>query len=151
MGVFITFTLLFGFFKHKIWNWANRPYRGFVHKDLKKIMRPIFLLKNFTVQFKNFLEILCWIPGVRLTDFYKKMINQSCWVLPHPKNRTLDAVFSRFLCVSFTITMRKQPKGVTRSRRRTVSLSVFFLRRQVSPLGYCLRVIVNVTHRNLDI
>ena len=31
---------------------------------------------------------------------------------------------SSFMCVSFTITLRQKPKGVTRSRRRTSSLSV---------------------------
>ena len=35
---------------------------------------------------------------------------------------TLDVVFSRFMCVSFTITLKLKPKGVTRSRRRTGSL-----------------------------
>jgi len=37
-------------------------------------------------------------------------------------------------CVTFTITLRQKPKGVTCSGRRT---------------GFCLRVIVNVTHNNL--
>ena len=63
----------------------------------------------------------------------------------------LDVVFSRFMCVTFTITLRPQPKGVKRSRRRTDSLSVFFLRRlYITSLGCCLRVVVNVTHRNLE-
>ena len=39
------------------------------------------------------------------------------------KNRTLDVVFSRFISISFTITLRQRPKGVTRSRHRTGSLS----------------------------
>ena len=34
-------------------------------------------------------------------------------------DRTLDIVFSRFMCVSFTIIQRKKPKVVMRSRRRT--------------------------------
>ena len=55
------------------------------------------------------------------------------------------------LCVSFTITLRQKPKKVTRSRRRTGFLFVFVLRRlHVTPLGFCLRVIVNETHRNLE-
>ena len=40
-------------------------------------------------------------------------------------NRTLDVLFSRFLCVSFTIILRQKPKGVKCSRRRTDSFSVF--------------------------
>ena len=34
-------------------------------------------------------------------------------------DRTLDVVFSIIMCVSFTITLRQKPKGVTLSRRRT--------------------------------
>ena len=33
-------------------------------------------------------------------------------------------VFSRIMCVSFTITLRQRPKGVARSRRSTGSLSL---------------------------
>ena len=55
------------------------------------------------------------------------------------------------LYVSFTITLRQKPKEVTRSRRRTGFLFVFVLRRlHLTPLGFCLRVIVNETHRNLE-
>ena len=32
-------------------------------------------------------------------------------------DRTLDVVFSRFMFVLFTETLRQRPKGVTRSRR----------------------------------
>jgi len=39
-------------------------------------------------------------------------------------DRTLNVVLSRCLCVSFILTLRQKPKGVTRSRRRTGSLSV---------------------------
>ena len=39
-------------------------------------------------------------------------------------NRTLDFVFSRFISISFIITLRQKPKGVTRSRRRTGYLFV---------------------------
>ena len=34
-------------------------------------------------------------------------------------DRTPGVVFSRFMCVSFTITLRQKPKGVTHSLRRT--------------------------------
>jgi len=44
----------------------------------------------------------------------------------------------------------QKPKGDTCSRRRTCALSVFVLRGHcVTPLGFCLRIILNVTHRNL--
>ena len=50
-----------------------------------------------------------------------------------------------------TITLMQKPKGVTCSRRRTESLSVFVLRRlHLTPLGFCPRVIVNKTHINLE-
>ena len=39
-------------------------------------------------------------------------------------DRSLNVVFSRFICFSFTITLRPKPKGVTRGRRRTDFLSV---------------------------
>ena len=51
---------------------------------------------------------------------------------------TLCVVFSRFMCVSCTITLRQKLKGDTRSRRRTVSLSVE------------IQDILNETHINLE-
>jgi len=49
-------------------------------------------------------------------------------------DRTLDVVFSRFMCIPFTFTLRQKPKGVTRSRRRTGSLSVELLDRERDPV-----------------
>ena len=66
--------------------------------------------------------------------------------------RTLDVVFSIFMCVSFTITLKQKPKGVTLSQRRTGSLSIDLQDRQracSTPLGFCIRVSVNETHKNL--
>ena len=70
--------------------------------------------------------------------------------------RTLDVVFSRFISISYTITLRQNPKGVTRSRIRTDSLQnqktereLVLRRLRVTPLGFCLRVIVNDKHINL--
>ena len=39
-------------------------------------------------------------------------------------DKTLNVVFSRFVFLSFTITLRQKPKGVMCSRRRTGSLCV---------------------------
>ena len=36
-------------------------------------------------------------------------------------DRTLDVVFSRFISISFTITLWQKPKGIARSRLRTGS------------------------------
>ena len=65
-------------------------------------------------------------------------------------DRTLDVVFSRFLCVSFTITWKLKPKGVTRSRRLTGFLSVLFYNDYSNFFGLCIKVIVNETHRNIE-
>ena len=47
------------------------------------------------------------------------------------------------MCVLFTITLRQKPKGVEFSRRRTKTERKPVLRRLwVTPLGYCLRIIV---------
>ena len=65
--------------------------------------------------------------------------------------RTLDVVFSRFMWVSLTITLRQKPKGVTRSRRGNKQTIEPVLRRlPVTHLGFCLRVILNETHINLE-
>ena len=53
-------------------------------------------------------------------------------------DRTLDVVFSRFFLS--TITLRQKPKGVT----HMLSLCLVMQRgMRVTPLGFCLRVIVN--------
>ena len=59
--------------------------------------------------------------------------------------------FQDFLCLTFTITLRQQPKGITCSGCRTKTGRKPVLRRlHLAPLGCSLRVIVNVTHRNLE-
>ena len=55
-------------------------------------------------------------------------------------DRTIDVVFSRFRVFSFTITLRKKPKGVTR-RQRWITRQRESMR--VTPLSFCLKVIVN--------
>ena len=45
-------------------------------------------------------------------------------------DRTLDVVFSRFMCIPFIFTLRQKPKGVVRSRRRTGSLRIVILHRK---------------------
>ena len=57
---------------------------------------------------------------------------------------TVDVVFSRFMCVSFTITLRQKPKEVTSI------LSLCLVIQQVTPLDFCLRVIVNEKPLNLE-
>ena len=67
------------------------------------------------------------------------------------KDRTLDVVFSIFQWNSFTITLRQKPGGVMRSLNRTSSLCLVILHRlRETPLGFCLRVIVNEFHTNLE-
>ena len=62
-------------------------------------------------------------------------------------NRTLDVDFSRFMYVSFKITLRQKPKGVTRK----LSLCLVIHRgMRVTPLGFCLRVFVNEKPINLE-
>ena len=57
----------------------------------------------------------------------------------------LNVVFSKSLCVSFTITLGSSSKELCAG-----SLSVFVLRQlHVTPLGCCLKVIVNETPRDL--
>ena len=66
-------------------------------------------------------------------------------------DRTLDVAFSRFEWNSFTITLRQNPRGVSRSRRRITTQRKPVLRRlRENPLGCCLWVIVNVFHPNLE-
>jgi len=61
-------------------------------------------------------------------------------------NRTLDVVFSRFGWNSFTITLKQKPRRVLRS------LCLVIQRRlRETPLGFCLRVILNEFHPNLEI
>ena len=55
-------------------------------------------------------------------------------------DRTLDVVFSRFRGFSFTITLRQKPKGVTRMLSLCLVIQCDM---HVTPLGVCLRVIVN--------
>ena len=57
---------------------------------------------------------------------------------------TVDVVFSRFMCVSFTITLRQKPKEVTSI------LSLCLVIQRVTPLDFCLRVIVNEKPLNLE-
>ena len=54
------------------------------------------------------------------------------------------------MCVSFTISLRQKPKGVTHSRRRTRQIKPVLRRLRVTPLGFSPRVIVNITHINLE-
>ena len=56
------------------------------------------------------------------------------------------------MCVSFTITLRQKPKEVTSSRHRTRQRErePDLRRLRVTPLGFCLRVIVNETQINLE-
>ena len=64
-------------------------------------------------------------------------------------DNTLDADFSRFGWDSFTITLRQKPRGVSRSRRRITRQREPVLRRlRETPLGFCLRVIVNEFYPN---
>ena len=57
---------------------------------------------------------------------------------------TLDVVISGFGCNSFTFTLRQKPRGVSRRQREPV------LRRlRETPLGVCLRVIMNEFHPEL--
>ena len=66
-------------------------------------------------------------------------------------DRTLDIVFSKFGCNSFIITLSQKPREVLRSRRKTDSLCLVILRQlRETPLGFCLRVIVNEFHPNLE-
>ena len=53
---------------------------------------------------------------------------------------TLDVVFSIFWGFSFTITLRQRPKGLTHMQR---GMTCQRERIRVTPLGFCLRVIVN--------
>ena len=56
---------------------------------------------------------------------------------------TQDVVFSRFLCVTFTTTLRQQPKEVMYSRRRKKtereSTPTTFNSFGLRPQGYCER------------
>ena len=61
------------------------------------------------------------------------------------KDRSLEVVFSRFMCFSFTITMRLKPKGVTLSTEREPVLR----RLHATHLGILLIVIVNEKHIHL--
>ena len=62
-------------------------------------------------------------------------------------DRTLDVVFSRFRGFSFTITLRQKPKGVT----HMLSLCLVIQRGIcITPLGFCLGVIVNEKLLNLE-
>ena len=66
-------------------------------------------------------------------------------------DRTLDIVFSKFGCNSFIITLSQKPREVLRSRRKTDSLCLVILRQlRETPLGFCLRIIVNEFHPNLE-
>ena len=74
-------------------------------------------------------------------------------------DRTLDVVFSRFSSISFTITLRQKPKGVTRIIwvKQALSLSCNSTEREpvlrrlrVNPVGFCFKVIVNEILLNLE-
>ena len=62
-------------------------------------------------------------------------------------DRRLDVVFSRLRGFSFTIIMRQRPKGVT----RMLSICLVIQRcLHETPLGFCLRVVVNEKPLNLE-
>ena len=72
---------------------------------------------------------------------------------------TLDVVFSRFRSISFTITLREKPNGVTRIIwvKQALSLSCNSTEREpvlrqlrVNPVGFCFKVIVNEILLNLE-
>ena len=76
----------------------------------------------------------------RIQTFIYPLINNNT-------DRTLDVVFAIFKGILFTITVSQKPEGVTRmqrlSTRQTESM-------RVTPLGFCLRVIMNKKPLNLE-
>ena len=82
----------------------------------------------------------------RLLSLFLKRLLRICILsqIKNSTNRTLDVVFSRFNCFSFTITLRQKPKEVTRV------LSCNSRSMRVTPLGFCLRIIVNEKPLNLE-
>ena len=62
-------------------------------------------------------------------------------------DKTLNVVFSRIRGFSFTITQWQKPKRVTRMLSLCLVIQHVM---QVTPLGYCLRVVVNEKHLNLE-
>ena len=53
-------------------------------------------------------------------------------------------LFKIWMKLVHAIILRQKPRGVLHSRRRTGSLSIVILRRlRKTPMGFCLRVIVN--------
>ena len=82
--------------------------------------------------------------------FYFNMLDQR---LIKMINRTMDVVFTRSGWNSFIITLRQKPRGVSHC---TVSVGIgsrclLSLRRlRETPLGFCLRVMVNEFHPNLE-
>ena len=61
----------------------------------------------------------------------------------------LDVVFLRFRGFSFTIALRQKPKGVPRRQRMLSLCLVIQCCLRGTPLGFCLRVIVNERPLNL--
>ena len=78
----------------------------------------IFSTLNFSgIYYKVTLKWLVCKDDLKLLkyDYFKGNL---CHRFIKLTDRTLDVVFSIFLRVSFTITLRQKPKGVTFSRRR---------------------------------
>ena len=61
--------------------------------------------------------------------------------------RTLDVVFSRFRGFLFTISLRQKSKGVTRILSPCLVIQRSM---RATPLGFCLRVIVDEKPLNLE-
>ena len=80
-----------------------------------------------------------------MQTFYIAKGRQLNTQINNKKDRTHDVVFSRFRGFSFTITLRKKPKGVTHMPRCITRQRESMC---VTPLGFCLRVIVN--KKNLE-
>ena len=66
------------------------------------------------------------------------------------KDRTLDFVFLRIRGILFTITLRQRPKGISCRLRILSFYLVIKLCLHGTPLGSCLRVIVNEKPPNLE-
>ena len=103
------------------------PYKNFIWSIIWKISSFSSLKSKYS---DNFIHILSGKemrkPLYRATKTESNF--QKDKALKHRlikiTDRTLDVVFSRFMCIPFIFTLRQKPKGVARSRRRTGSLSV---------------------------
>ena len=103
------------------------------------------IFKSCTIQLQRY-KVFSFV--VSFVTFKHRLIKKT--------DRTLNVVFLRFMCFSFTITLSQEPKRVTRSRRRTGSLSVELEYRErvcfttttlnsfgLLPRGYCERKPIN--------